>query len=207
MLIGALPLSRGILLMPAQLVGAIAAAGIVSSLFPGPLAAGVSLGAGTSIVQGLFIEMFLTIELVFVIFMLAVEKSRSTYIAPLGIGVALFVTQLTGVYYTGAGVNPVRSFAPDVINGFTGYQWIYWIGPFLGSCVAAGVYLAFKKLGYETVNPGQDASPESVLVVYRDEEAALKGKNEVQHPSSKSSWQTSRMLLMMGSCSTRICAF
>lgn len=180
MLIGAVPFNRGILLFPAQLIGAIAAAGIVSNLFPDPLAAGVSLGAGISVTQGLFIEMFLTIELVFVVFMLAVEKHRATFVAPLGIGLALFVTQIAGVYYTGAGVNPVRAFAPDVINGFTNYQWIYWVGPFMGSFVATGFYLGFKRLGYETVNPGQDAGPESVLLIYKDEEAALAGKSVVQ---------------------------
>ena len=55
-----------------------------------------SLGAGTSITQGLFIEMFLTAELVFTIFMLAAEKHKATFIAPVGIGLSLFVAELTG---------------------------------------------------------------------------------------------------------------
>ncbi|KAL2130390.1 hypothetical protein VTI74DRAFT_6535 [Chaetomium olivicolor] len=37
-----------------------------------------ALGGGSSIVQGLFIEMFLTAELTFFILMLAAEKHRST---------------------------------------------------------------------------------------------------------------------------------
>jgi aquaporin related protein len=44
----------------------------------------------------LFIEMFLTFELVFCIFMLAAEKHRSTFLAPIGIGLALFIAQLAG---------------------------------------------------------------------------------------------------------------
>lgn len=43
-----------------------------------------SLGGGTSVVQGLFIEMMLTAELVFTIFMLAAEKHKGTFIAPVG---------------------------------------------------------------------------------------------------------------------------
>jgi glycerol uptake facilitator-like aquaporin len=39
---------------------------------------------GTSVVQGLFIEMFLTAQLVFTIFMLAAEKHKGTFIAPVG---------------------------------------------------------------------------------------------------------------------------
>jgi glycerol uptake facilitator-like aquaporin len=52
-------------------------------------------------VQGLFIEMILTGVLVFAIFMLAAEKHKGTYIAPVGIGLALFVAELVGVYFTG----------------------------------------------------------------------------------------------------------
>jgi aquaporin related protein len=45
--------------------------------------------------------MFLTAELVFTIFMLAAEKHKATFIAPIGIGLALFVAELSGVYFTG----------------------------------------------------------------------------------------------------------
>lgn len=56
----------------------------------------ISLGAGTSIVQGLFIEMLLTAQLVFTIFMLAAEKHKATFIAPVGIGLSLFIAELSG---------------------------------------------------------------------------------------------------------------
>ena len=95
-LIGAVPWLKAILLIAAQLCGAMAAAGIVSATFPGPLSVRTSLGAGTSITRGLFIEMFLTAQLVFCIFMLAAEKHKSTFIAPIGIGLALFIAELAG---------------------------------------------------------------------------------------------------------------
>ena len=41
----------------AQMFGAMAAAGIVKGLFPGPLAVTTSLSGGTTKAQGLFIEM------------------------------------------------------------------------------------------------------------------------------------------------------
>ncbi len=40
--------------------------------------------------------MFLTALLVFVILMLAAEKHNATFIAPVGIGLALFVAELAG---------------------------------------------------------------------------------------------------------------
>ena len=96
MLIGAVPWIRGILITVSQVVGAIASAGVVSALFPGALGVTCSLTAGTSIVRGLFIEMFLTAELVFTIFMLAAEKHKATFIAPIGIGLALFIAEMSG---------------------------------------------------------------------------------------------------------------
>jgi aquaporin related protein len=68
----------------------------------------------------------MTAELVFVVFMLAAEKHRATFLAPVGIGVALFMAELAGVYYTGGSLNPARSLGPDVVlHTFDTYHWIY----------------------------------------------------------------------------------
>ena len=91
--------------------------------------------------------------------MLAAEKSKATFIAPIGIGLALFVVEIAGVYYTGASVNPARSFGPCVAGAnFQGYHWIYWLGPVLGAVIAAGYYHFVKYLNYEDANPGQDSA-------------------------------------------------
>ncbi|KAH8909362.1 MIP family channel protein, partial [Coniochaeta sp. PMI_546] len=156
-LVGGISLLRFILVSIAQIVGGIAAAGLVAGLFPGPLNVATSLRPGTRVVQGLFIEMFLTAELVFVIIMLAAEKHRSTHMAPIGIGFAFLVTELTGVFLTGGSLNPARSFGPDVVTGdFPGYHWIYWVGPGLGALLASGFFIILKKLRYRECNPGPD---------------------------------------------------
>jgi aquaporin related protein len=70
----------------------------VSVMFPGDIGATqTSLSPGTSVAQGVFIEMFMTAELVFVVLMLAAEKSKDTFIAPVGIGLALFVAMMGGM--------------------------------------------------------------------------------------------------------------
>ncbi|CAE7194707.1 Aquaporin [Pyrenophora teres f. teres] len=95
---GQLPTIRAIFLFPAQLLGAICAAALVEGLFPGDVGVvNTSLSGGTTIVQGVFIEAFMTAELVFVVLMLAAEKSKSTFIAPIGIGLALFVAMMGGM--------------------------------------------------------------------------------------------------------------
>ncbi len=95
-LVGAMPWVRGGLIFISQIIGGITAAGIVAVLYPGQLNVRTSLGAGTSKTQGLFIEMFLTTMLVFTIFMLAAEKSKATFVAPVGIGLSLFIAELAG---------------------------------------------------------------------------------------------------------------
>jgi aquaporin related protein len=95
-LIGAVPFSRGGLVFISQMLGGMAAAGVVNTLFPGPLAVTTTLSGGTNKAQGVFIEMFLTAQLVFTIFMLAAEKHKGTFLAPVGIGLSLFIAELAG---------------------------------------------------------------------------------------------------------------
>jgi len=97
LLVGGLSAIRFLFVVIAQFLGGIAAAAVVSALFPGPMAVATTLGGGASISQGLFIEMFLTAQLVFVIIMLAAEKHKSTFLAPIGIGITFFLAELVGM--------------------------------------------------------------------------------------------------------------
>lgn len=153
------------------------AGALVAAMFGADLSkVNTVLARGTSAAQGLFIEMFMTAQLVFVILMLAAEKSRDTFIAPVGIGLALFMAELTGrshsgilvvsvmltsglgVYYTGGSLNPARSFGCAVAGrSFPGYHWIYWLGPALGAALTALYYRFVKWAHYEQANPGQDS--------------------------------------------------
>jgi aquaporin related protein len=199
MLIGAVTWFRGALIIVAQIVGAIASAAVVSALFPGPLGVKTTLSDDTSVVRGLFIEMFLTAELVFTIFMLAAEKHKANFIAPIGIGLALFIGELSGmlnhlfsfhihtdnstlgIYYTGGSMNPARSFGPAVIIGdWHGYHWIYWVGPGLGAMVAVGFYKLIKVLEYETVNPPADVA-EKEAEKFIDEDMPKPVTNKTRH--------------------------
>merc|ERR1712000_806359 len=72
----------GLAIIVTQLVAAIAASAVVSGILPGPFAVGNKLNNGTSIAQGLFLEMFITTPLVLAVLFLAVEKHHGTYLAP-----------------------------------------------------------------------------------------------------------------------------
>ena len=155
-LIQNIPILRGIMFGIAQILGGMVAAAITSALFPGPLTVRTLLGGGTSVVRGLFIEMFLTTFLIVTVLFLAIEKQRATFLAPVALGLAQFVAMLAGVYFTGASLNPARSFGPCVaLASFEGYHWIYWVGPGLGAIVSVVFYGLMKMLDYETADVGQ----------------------------------------------------
>ena len=93
---GTLPWIRGALLFLPQLLGGMVAAGLVKCMFPGKMTVETTLRPGTSKAQGLFIEAFLTAQLMLTILFLAAEKSKATFVAPVAIGLALFVSELAG---------------------------------------------------------------------------------------------------------------
>jgi aquaporin related protein len=95
-LIGALTWARVAILCVAQTVATIIAAYMVAALYPGSLNVGTALHPEVSHAQGVIIELFLTGQLVFTIFMLAAEKHAGTFLAPIGIGMSLFVAELIG---------------------------------------------------------------------------------------------------------------
>lgn len=64
---------------------------------------------------------------------------------------------LLGDHWTGGSLNPARSFAPAVVVGFEGTQWIYWVGPTAGSVLAVIIFKVIKALEYETANPDPGA--------------------------------------------------
>ncbi|KAL7417984.1 aquaporin-like protein [Mrakia frigida] len=173
-LIGGISPMRGAILTVSQILGAICGSALVQGLL-GSLNARTTLNAETSIVRGLFLEMFLTTMLMLTILLLAAEKHKATFLAPIGIGLSLFIAELVGVYHTGGSLNPARSFGPDVVSHeFSTYHWIYWLGPAMGSCLAAGFYKLIKHMQYETVNPDQDATGDA------EAEAALADAEEIE---------------------------
>jgi len=152
---------------------------MVSGIFPGDLNVGTALHPHVSVGQGVVIEMLLTGQLVFTVFMLAAEKHAATFIAPVGIGLSGFIAELigkfhisvshqrpyltfvAGVFFTGGSLNPARSLAPAIVTrDFPTYHWIYWVGPLAGSFLAVLLYKLIKALEYETAQDDDSQPPE-----------------------------------------------
>ncbi|CAK4019792.1 related to aquaporin [Lecanosticta acicola] len=171
-MVKAISVVRGLLLIGAQLVGAVFSSYVVSVLFPTTFNVRTTLSKDTSVARGVFIEAVLTGELVFTIYMLANEKHKATFMAPIGVGLALFVAEMVGVYYTGGSLNPARSFGPCVVSGvWDPEHWIYFL--------AWAFYRFIKILEYEMANPGQESSSE--------EEAAAEAADVTPKKAEKAS--------------------
>ncbi|XP_034188360.1 aquaporin [Osmia lignaria lignaria] len=144
MVIGKVPIIRGLLYVIAQCIGAIAGSGVLRALSPermeGALGV-VSLSDDVTPVQGFGIEFFLALILVLVVCGACdPAKHYSKGIAPLIIGLSVLVGHLVGVPRTGAGMNPARSLGSAVVMGMFDNHWLYWIGPILGGMAGALIY-------------------------------------------------------------------
>jgi len=133
----------GIFYIFAQLLGASIAGYLLLAIFPNGLDANLgatSLASNVSFGMGILIEAILTFFLVFTIFGVAVDKRGHNGAYGLAIGLVLTFDILVGGNLTGAAMNPARSFGPALASGFWSNHLVYWIGPIIGSVVAALTY-------------------------------------------------------------------
>ncbi|MEM0116951.1 MAG: aquaporin [Conexivisphaerales archaeon] len=127
-----------------QIAGAVIAALFLKTSLPAiygiPVAWGTpQISTSISLLQAILIEMILTFILVFVVFGTAVDE-HAPKIAGFGIGLAVTVDALVGGPFTGAAMNPAREIGPALVSGVLVNWYIYWIGDFAGSILAAVVY-------------------------------------------------------------------
>ncbi|CAH1953463.1 unnamed protein product [Acanthoscelides obtectus] len=102
--------------------------------------------------QIVFMEFLLTFFLVLIVCS-AWDNRNSTKLDSLAIklGLAVAGLALVGGGFTGAHLNPARTFGPVLINGDWGYHWVYWVGPLPGSIAGSLFYrIIFQKPLKET---------------------------------------------------------
>jgi MIP family channel proteins len=182
---GKIEAGRAGLYILAQLLGAAAGAWLLSVIIPKGIWTRTDLGTPEvnahpfgaftfSPGRAVFLEAVLTFILVYTVFATAVDERGSfKVISGLPIGLAIGVDILVGGFFTGASMNPARSFGPALVSGTWTDFWVYIVGPITGGILAASVYwfaflrsrpddLALEAAAGERVG-GEEAVLESVL--------------------------------------------
>ena len=127
----------------AQVIGAIAASGVVLLLVDQVAVQGTASGFPEGkMASALAVEILLTA--IFVLVILTVTK-RSPNHAGFAIPLTLTVVHFAGIPFSGASVNPARSLAPALVGGTLDGNIIVWIaGPLIGAVLAWAVYRALE---------------------------------------------------------------
>jgi len=140
---GKMSITKGGMYWIGQLLGAIVGALLLAAAVPdtvqGNLGAN-ALAPGVSAMHGLLLEIIITFALVFVVFATAMDSKGLGHLAPLAIGMTIFVGHLVAVPFTGTSMNPARSLGPALVANVWTDHWIFWLGPLIGGGLGALVY-------------------------------------------------------------------
>ena len=148
---GRFPAGKLIPYIVAQVLGAIAAGGVLYVIASGAAGFDVSGGfasngyaehspGGYSLGAGFVAEVALTFFFLLVI-LGATDRRAPAGFAPIAIGLALTLIHLVGIPVTNTSVNPARSTAPALfVGGWALAQlWLFWVAPIVGAAAAGAV--------------------------------------------------------------------
>jgi aquaporin Z len=143
----------------AQVVGAVAAAGVLYIIASGSASFDVHAGfasngygvnspGGYSMLSGFVAEVVLT-AFFLIIIMGATDERAPKGFAPIAIGLGLTLIHLVGIPVTNLSVNPARSTGPAVFAGGWALQelWLFWVAPLIGGAIGGGIYRALFTQG------------------------------------------------------------
>ena len=121
----------------AQLAGGVLACLFLWVVVGRPAALSATLPApGIGDVRAMIVEAVLTAGLVSVILGTASSAQNVGALSAVAVGAYIALAGLWSSPLSGASMNPVRSFAPDLIRGDLTHTWIYVVGPLAGSVMA-----------------------------------------------------------------------
>jgi len=148
------PASELIPYVVAQLIGAVAASGVLYVIASGKAGFDLSGGfasngyaahspGGYSLLACFVAEVVLTMFFLFVI-MGSTHGNAPKGFAPIAIGLCLTLIHLVGIPVTNTSVNPARSTGPALFVGGWALQqlWLFWVAPLIGGALGGWIYQA-----------------------------------------------------------------
>jgi aquaporin Z len=149
---GRFPASKLVPYIIAQVIGAIAAGGVLLAIASGKpgfdVAAGLASNGfgehspgGYSLAAALITEVVMTMMFLFII-LGATDKRAPQGFAPVAIGLGLTLIHLISIPVTNTSVNPARSTGVAVfVGGWAVSQlWLFWVAPIVGGLLGAAMY-------------------------------------------------------------------
>lgn len=143
--VGNITVIKAVLYIIVQSIGALAGSATLKALLPEEWhksgLGNTGLNPNITALQGFGFEFFLGFVLVLVVSGVCdPNRPEAKAAGPLAIGLAVSLGHMGAIEFTGASMNPARSFGSAVISGIWDHHWIYWIGPIAGGIVAALIY-------------------------------------------------------------------
>ena len=101
---------------------------------------------GITMWAALVVEIILTFVFIYTILGVTSDDKKGA-VAGIVIGLTLTFVHLIGINLTGTSVNPARSIGPAIFVGADALKqlWVFIIGPFIGSALAAGTFRVLNK--------------------------------------------------------------
>lgn len=142
---GHITVLRSILYWIVQCLASAAACYLLMYLTGGGATPIHALAGGMSLVQGLLMEGVLSFSLLFTVYATIVDPSKGFLngLGPQLTGFVVGANIMAGGAYTGASMNPARSFGPALVSGQWNNHWVYWVGPLVGGGLAGLIYENF----------------------------------------------------------------
>ena len=119
----------------AQILGGIAASGLLLFLFPQNELLGTTLPQ-IDVIKVFIFEILLTFFLMVVIINVSTGSKEIGVIAGIAIGGVVLLEALFAGPITGASMNPARSIAPALVSGHLEHLWLYITAPIIGAILA-----------------------------------------------------------------------
>ena len=128
-----------------QLVGAMAASGVLSGLFPTHRTLGATLPAGGEF-QSFVFEFLLTLILMFVILSVSTGSKEKGLMAGVAVGSVIALEALFAGPICGASMNPARSLGPALMAWKLESLWVYLTAPVLGAGLGVALFRCIHRL-------------------------------------------------------------
>jgi aquaporin Z len=138
----------------AQVIGALAASGLIRVLFPGNETLGATIPTGPAW-QSFVLEIVLTFMLMLVILAVSSGPKERGIMAGIAVGGVVGLEAMFAGPICGASMNPARSLAPALVSGYAGSLWVYLLAPVVGACLTVPCFRAMRAhpAGIDTVAP------------------------------------------------------